>query len=367
MFISVVVGTRPQIIKSISVLSALEEANIDFELVHTGQHYDYSLSEVLIKEHKLPNPVKLDIDKGDPCFQTAEIMNSLCAHFRKIRPSYIIVPGDTTSALGAALSGFKMDIPVCHLESGLRIFDFRLQEELNRRLIDHGSSGLFAPTRNAVENLKREKVLGQIHHIGDTMYDVLRINLPEILNSSHQQETGSNILDGLDEYAVLTLHRREAVDSLEVWKQIISSLKKLDFQIIFPIHPRTKKRVQEFSLNLNFPNIRIVNPLPYKDFIALIANSKLVISDSGGIQKECYLLNIPMVTLRRKTEWVETIQAGANVLSNLTQNDIVMKCNRMFGKKLDNPPNVYGDGFAAKKIPSILESGEIEIPQTEHR
>lgn len=363
MFVSLITGTRPQIIKSVPVLTALEQNDIDCEFIHTGQHYDYTLADSFISDFELKPPVNLNIGAGPPPTQIARIIERLSKHLLKIKPSYIIVPGDTNSALGAAITGFMLDIPVCHLESGLRIFDFTLKEEINRRLIDHGSSGLFTPTNTATDNLSREQVQGSVFQIGDTMYDILKKRLPLLSEESFRNEVRTNLEIDFDTFAVVTLHRRETVDSPKILTQVISALNRLDFPIIFPIHPRTKTRLRELSLEIDTSHIKIVDPLPYDDFIALVADSKLVISDSGGLQKESYLLNVPTVTLRNRTEWVETLQAEANVLSDLTIDDILFKCNQMFAKKLENSPDVFGDGNAAKRIPPILESGEIVTPR----
>ena len=363
MFVSVVTGTRPQIIKTAPVLKALSEAGIDHEFVHTGQHYDYELAGTFVEDFALPSPIELGIGPGKPTTQLARIVDLLGKHLEKRRPDYVIVPGDTTSALGAALAGFKEDIAVCHLESGLRIFDFALQEEMNRRLIDHGASALFAPTETAVRNLEAEKVLGRVYQIGDTMYDILKSRLPELSSSSHRAMVRKELDVPEDsEFAVLTLHRRENVDEKEVITEIVSAINETDFDILFPIHPRTKSRLAEFGLKLDSGRVTTVPPLSYDSFVSLVSEASLVISDSGGIQKECYLLNVPLVTLRRRTEWIETVRAGANVLSTLQKEDIIEKCSEMYSKQLDNNPAVYGDGKASTRIPKILEEESINIP-----
>ncbi|MFW9888122.1 MAG: non-hydrolyzing UDP-N-acetylglucosamine 2-epimerase [Candidatus Thorarchaeota archaeon] len=364
MFVALITGTRPQIVKSAPVLKALETAGVEFEFIHTGQHYDYEMAGAFVEEFELIPPIGLGVGEGTPCAQISKIIEPICTHFGKRRPDYVIVPGDTTSALGAALACFKMDIPVCHLESGLRIYDFSLQEELNRRLIDHGAAALFAPTDVAVQNLNAEQVLGCVYQIGDTMYDILKTRLPRLSKASFRGEVRRSLnIEQYLEYAVLTLHRRENVDDRQVLANIVSALNSLEFDILFPIHPRTRSRLIEFGIELDQSHIRIIDPLTYDRFISLVADSKLVISDSGGIQKECYLLNVPLVTLRKRTEWIETIHAGANILSTLETQDVVDKCENMFAKKMKNSPDVYGDGNAAVKIPNILKSGEVEIPR----
>ena len=362
MFVTLVTGTRPQIVKSAPVLRALEKAGIEFEFIHTGQHYDYELAGAFVDEFELQKPLDLEVGAGDYCFQVYGIMQRLSGHLEERRPDYLIIPGDTTSALGAAMVGFKMEIPVCHLEAGLRRYDYTYQEEMNRRLIDHGSSGLFAPTETAVENLKLEDVLGKVYLIGDTMYDILKSRLPRYSDRGFLKEVLKGLGIGIDDYALLTLHRRENVDSEPLLSTIVSAINDLDFDVIFPVHPRTRKQLEQFSLEFDASHVHLVDPQPYDEFMSLVASSKLVISDSGGVQKECYLLNVPLVSLHQRTEWVETFDAGANLLTPIAEDRIVESCNSMFGKKLSNDPSVYGDGKAAEKIPGILESGEIRIP-----
>jgi UDP-N-acetylglucosamine 2-epimerase len=274
----------------------------------------------------------------------------------------MIVPGDTTSALAAAMVGFKMDVPVCHLESGLRRFDFRVQEEMNRRLIDHGSSALFAPTRTAVENLEAEDVLGNIYHIGDTMYDILKTRLPLYSDIELKQKLFADLAIESNDFAVLTMHRRENVDRAKILSEIVSAINALDFPIIFPMHPRTQKRLAEFSLEIDESHVQVTHPLSYDEFMCLVANSRLVMSDSGGIQKECYLLNVPLVSLQTRTEWTETVESGACRLTRLESSSIVSACQQMYGKSFSNDASVYGDGNAAGRIPPLLESGEIQLP-----
>jgi len=362
LFVSLVTGTRPQIIKSAPVFRALEDADIEHEFIHTGQHYDYELAGAFINGLNLKGPIDLEVGSGSYCYQVQQIMQHLGTHLTETAPDYMIVPGDTTSALGASLVGFKMDIPVCHLESGLRRFDLGVQEEMNRRLIDHGSSALFAPTKTAVENLEAEQVLGRIYHIGDTMYDVLKSRLCEYSDSGLKRGLFDDLKIESDGFAVLTMHRRENVDSRRTLSKIVSAINSLDFPIVFPMHPRTRKRLAEFSIELESSHVQVTHPLSYDDFMCLLANSKLVISDSGGIQKECYLLDVPLVALQKRTEWVETVEAGACRLTTLEPESIVSSCREMFGKNLSNDASVYGDGSAAEKIPGILKSGEIGLP-----
>ena len=361
MHVTLVTGTRPQIIKSAPVIHALEKEGVRVTFIHTGQHYDYELAAQFIEELAIKQPDKnLEVGSGTGVFQIREVMIRLADVMEQDRPDYLVVPGDTNSALGAALTGFKMDLPTCHLESGLRSYDMGMQEEINRRLIDHGSAGLFAPTVTAVQNLEDENVVGTVYHTGDTMYDILKEKLKVFNSKSFQDKAMDGIELPSDNFAMLTMHRRENVDVLERLKGIIEGLKRINHTIVFPMHPRTRERLSEHGLEMS-KNIHIIPPVPYTRMMALVSTSSLLLTDSGGLQKEAYLLNTPCVTLRDNSEWVETIEAKANVLVSPNADDIERKASMMWGKKLDNDPLVYGDGKASQKIAKLLASGEISI------
>ncbi len=363
MRVAVVTGTRPQIVKTAPVLQATTENDIDVVFIHTGQHYDYEMATQFIEELSIPSPdFNLGVGSFSSPVQTSRIIERLVPVLEETRPDCMLVPGDTNSALAAALTGFKMDIPTAHLESGLRSYDMYMQEEINRRLIDHGSSALFAPTTTAVNNLRRENVRGDVYHVGDTMYDVLKDKL-EVFSSDEFYESMRRAarLD-VDEFAVLTLHRRENVDDPWRFRSILSGLSRLEFKIVFPVHPRTRKKLTETGLRLG-DNVLVVRPFPYTHMMALVSRAQLLVTDSGGLQKEAYLLNTPCVTVRDNTEWVETLRAGANVLSRADASDIVAKCSMMWGKELSNDPSVYGDGQASRRIAKILASDDISIPR----
>lgn len=361
MLVTVVTGTRPQIIKSAPVLLALERKSLDVRFVHTGQHYDYELADQFVSEFSIREPdYNLEVGSGTSSYQTYEVVSRLEKVLTEEIPDYLIVPGDTNSALGAALTGFKMDIPTCHLESGLRSYDMFMQEEINRRLIDHGAAGLFAPTVLAVKNLNNENVRGMVFHTGDTMYDILKNRL-KIFNDEKFQEEAMKGLGVADaEFGVLTMHRRENVDTPDRLSSIIEGLGMIEHNIIFPIHPRTRQRISEQGLVIP-QNIKVVDPIPYTTMMAMVSRSSLLLTDSGGLQKEAYLLNTPCVTIRDNSEWIETIDAGANVLVSSKAEDIQSKANEMWDKELKNDPSVYGNGDASEKIAQIIASGEIVI------
>ncbi|MBN2228005.1 MAG: UDP-N-acetylglucosamine 2-epimerase (non-hydrolyzing) [Candidatus Thorarchaeota archaeon] len=362
MLVSIVTGTRPQIIKSAPVIHAMRQQGVDYEFVHTGQHYDFELAQSFVNDFDLSKPFNLHVGSGDYCYQVYSTIERLSDHYQKNRPDIMIVPGDTTSALGASMVGFKMEIPVCHLESGLRRYDLTVQEELNRRLIDHGSSALFAPTPTAAENLELERVQGEVYMLGDTMYDVLKNRMKIFLDPPFQEEVLSKYNVSTGDYAIMTFHRREHVDVKSNLEQIVNAINQLEFPIILAMHPRTKKNLIDAHLELKSPNLRVVAPLPYDEFMCLMANAGLAISDSGGIQKESYILGTPLVSLHNCTEWVETLKYGKHRLGELKTDRILNDCKDLFGKRYESDPSVYGDGKSAEKILPILLSGEVKIP-----
>lgn len=348
---TLITGTRPQIIKSVPVIREAQERGLELHHIHTGQHYDFEMYDRYVMEFSLPKPHKLPVTNSKELAGFAAIISELRKIAQNSKFRTFIVPGDTNSALAAALAGFKLNIPVCHIEAGLRSGDLRMQEEINRRLIDHGSSLLFTPTATAADNLKKEGVLGEISLVGDTMCDLL-------LNTKLETQ---NLASSFGDFAVLTLHRKENADSKKRLTSVFEGLNNLDFNILFPIHPRTAKKIQFFKIDLP-RNITPLEPLGYTEFLNLVSNSSLVITDSGGLQKEAYILNKPCVTLRDSTEWEETLKIGSNVLVGANPGRIYEECSRMFSKSLKNDLSVYGSGEASVQIVDRLEAGDIAIP-----
>ena len=313
-----IVGTRPQFIKSSILARILEEdREIKLQLIHTGQHYQFEMSQIFFQDLNFPKPdLNLNVGSGSHAQQTALMMMKLEEVMLDMNPDIVLVPGDTNSTLAGALTAIKLHIPVGHIEAGLRSYDLNMPEEINRRLTDHCSTLLFAPTNTAVKNLLQEGIkMDSIFHVGDTMVDVLQSYMP-------LARKYSNILYELnlerDSYALLTLHRPENVDNKRRFKTILKALRGLkELQIIFPIHPRTKKMARKFGLYEDLrktPNIHLIDPVGYLDFIVLMENSKIILTDSGGVQKEAFLLGVPCVTLRYNTEWIETVELGCNFL-----------------------------------------------------
>ncbi len=364
--IAIILGTRPEIIKMSPIIRACEKENIDYHLIHTGQHYSYEMDEIFFQELELPKPkYNLNVGSGTHGEQTAKILTGI----EKIlidekygRKDVVLVEGDTNSVLAAALAAAKLHIKVGHVEAGLRSYFREMPEEINRVLTDHISDYLFAPTENAKNILLKEGIEKEkIFVTGNTIVDAVYQNI-QIANKKE-----SNILKKLgienSNYFLVTLHRTENVDNIERLKSIIDGLniicKKYQLLIIFPAHPRTKKMIEKFKIKLD-KNINLINPVGYFEFLQLETNAKLVLSDSGGVQEETCILKVPCVTLRDNTERPETIEVGSNTLTECNQDMIINKIELMLNKdkKWKNP---FGNGNAGINIIKILENENISI------
>jgi UDP-N-acetylglucosamine 2-epimerase len=362
--VALILGARPQIIKSMLFISlSNEDKKVKLSIIHTGQHYNYEMTKVFFEEFSLPEPtINLEVGSGSHAQQTAKIMTRLEPFLQKQKPDLVVVPGDTNSTLAGALTAAKLNIPVAHIEAGARSYDNSMPEEINRRLTDHCSTLLFTATENCSRNLMKEGISkDSINLIGDTMYDVLLQQLPKAERTP--------ILEQLDvkakSYALLTLHRQENVDNLENLKRILDAIVKLKkLAVIFPLHPRTRKQLGSFNLYTKLKEqkqVKLIEPVSYLENISLIKNANLVMTDSGGVQKESFWLKTPCITLREKTEWVETVQLGANYLSGSDTERIVKTAKEIVEneealcKKLGELPNPFGDGCASQKILKIIK------------
>ena len=368
-----IVGVRPQIIKSAPLLHLLNNnQEIELQLIHSGQHYDFEMSKIFFNELSLPEPLyNLNIRSGSHATQTARLMTRIEKVINKVRPDVAVVFGDANTTLAGALAAVKMYVPVCHVEAGLRSYDMSMAEEVNRVLTDHCSQMLCAPTEEAGKNLKREGVRkDSILLSGDTMLDALLQHQEDVEKSTIIEELG---LAGKT-YAVLTLHRAENVDDKERLTRIISAVMKLkEINIVFPVHPRTRRGLREANLEgtlKRVSHVMLTEPLGYFDMLKLMSHSAVVLTDSGGMQKEAFLLRVPCVTLRYNTEWVETIKLGANRLVGAETERILMETREVLENggiktKLESMPNPYGDGKAAHKIVEDLKervySGKLTI------
>ena len=344
-----VVGARPQFIK-LAILSKELRENHNEIIIHTGQHYDDNMSRYFFEEMQIAKPdYNLNIGSGSHGKQTAEMLIGLEDIFLHQKPDVVITFGDTNTTLATGLAATKLNIPVAHVEAGLRSHNREMPEEINRILTDHISDYLFAPTLTAMENIKIENLYGKPFLVGDVMYDSL-------LYYGKIAEQKSRILKNLKlkqkEYILLTLHRPYNVDNIHKLQNIFSALKQKKI-IVLPVHPRSRKMIER--TNTIIPeNISIIEPLGYLDFIFLQKHSEKIITDSGGIQKEAYLNGIPCITIRPETEWIETVKAGWNVLVGDKKDQLIENC--LHFKPSHNRPRYFGDGNSSKKIISILES-----------
>ncbi|NIR87037.1 UDP-N-acetylglucosamine 2-epimerase (non-hydrolyzing) [Candidatus Bathyarchaeota archaeon] len=358
-----IVGVRPQIIKSAPILHLLkEDEEVTLQLIHSGQHYDFEMSKVFFNELDLPDPLhNLGIGSGSQATQTARAMTRAEKVIRKSKPDLVMVFGDANTTLGGALAAIKLHVPVCHVEAGLRSYDIIMPEEINRVLTDHCSQMLCAPTLEAFNNLRKEGVKeNSILLSGDTMYDALLQHKTDIENSTIVKDLGLT----KEIYAVLTLHRYENVDDTKRLTNIVSAITNLtEVKTVFPVHPRTKKRLKNTKLDKMLkqtPSLMLTEPLSYFDMLSLMKNSAVVLTDSGGMQKEAFLLHVPCITLRYNTEWVETVKLGANKLAG-AENERILKETRKFLEdkdikmKLKSLPNPYGEGKASHKIVKDLK------------
>jgi UDP-N-acetylglucosamine 2-epimerase len=386
MKIITIVGARPQFIKAAAVSRAIQAFNqrrrsfgrprskkrIQEVLVHTGQHYDYLMDRVFFEELALPKPdYHLGVRSGSHARQTAMMLERIETVLKKERAEVVLVYGDTNSTLAGALAAVKLNIPVAHVEAGLRSYNRTMPEEINRLLTDHLSTFLFCPTHQAVRNLLEEGIKDGktkvVKKVGDVMYD-------SILYYSELAEKKSSILEDLDlltfkgsprpqsairipHYYLATLHRAENTDNPKRLKSILKALNKIgkDVPVILPLHPRTKKMMKTFHFFPETQGIKLIDPVSYLDMLTLEKNAKAILTDSGGVQKEAYWFGVPCFTLRDETEWMETIQSGWNILVGSEMKTIVDEVRRRKGRKSPlKKRGIFGDGKASEKIVQII-------------
>ena len=351
MRIASVVGARPQFIKAAPVSREIRRHNEEL-LIHTGQHYDDLMSDVFFRVLDLPEPdYNLEVGSGTHARQTGEMLMRLEEVLVDEKPDAVLVYGDTNSTLSGALAAAKLHLPVCHVEAGLRSFNRRMPEELNRVVADHLSTLLFCPTETSVENLKKEGIEKGVHLVGDVMYDVAL--------ASAQEARKRDILHRLGlapkGYVLATVHRPASVDDRAPLASILRAFGECGEPVVFPAHPRTRGRMREFGLDADVAsNVRIIDPVDYFDFLALLIGSRKVATDSGGVQKEAYFFGVPCVTLRDETEWIETVEDGWNAVVGTDTEDIVHAL-RNFDPR-GTKSKSFGDGHAAEKIAALLET-----------
>jgi UDP-N-acetylglucosamine 2-epimerase len=324
-----VVGARPQFIKLSALSKELRKKHREI-ILHTGQHYDDELSQIFFSQLSIPGPdYNLGIGSAEHGEQTGRMLKGIEEVLLFEKPDLVVVYGDTNSTLAGALSAVKQNIPVAHVEAGLRSFKKSMPEEINRVLTDHISSLLFCPTRTSVKNLKKEGITKGVYLVGDVMYDSLRQHI-------ERAEKISGIMKKLNlskkDFYLITIHRAENTDIKENLNKIVEILSQLDKKTVFPIHPRTKKCLSEFNLLDKLgsrDHLVLIDPVSYLDMLVLEKNAKYILTDSGGVQKEAFFLKTPCLTLREETEWVETLKSGANQLVGLEIDEVIKKIKKV--------------------------------------
>jgi UDP-GlcNAc3NAcA epimerase len=343
-----IIGNRPQFVKAAAVSRKLRETHEEL-IVHTGQHYDDELSRIFFDELDVPAPDRqLGVGSGSNTAQTARILTALEPVLDELRPTLALVYGDTNSTLAGALAAAQADIPVGHVEAGMRSFDRTMPEELNRVLTDHASDLLLCATQTALHNLEDEGVRGEAHLVGDVMADV-SLAFRDIAAER------SSILHDLDleagSYLAVTAHRAGNVDPHERLSRLVALLEALPRPVVFPMHPRTRGRLERDGLLDRLDGLRVLPPLGYLDFLELARHARAVLTDSGGVQKEAYLLGVPCLTLRDTTEWVETVEAGWNVLVDLDREAAIAALDRPTPAER---PELFGGGRASDRVCEVV-------------
>ncbi len=347
-----IVGARPQFIKAGIVSKKLRKSHNEV-LVHTGQHYDYNMSNAIFADLEMSAPdYNLEIGSGSHGMQTGRMLEKIETVLLAENPDITLVYGDTNSTLAGALAASKLHIPVLHIEAGLRSFNMKMPEEQNRVLTDHITSLFSCPTEAAVENLRREGITRSVFNTGDVMYDAA-------LYAKDIASEKSLILSTLGlnkkEYALVTIHRAENTDNVQSLKEILEGVSRLDGEIILPLHPRTKKIINKYEIKLD-PRIRIIDPVSYVDMIQLESNSRLIITDSGGVQKEAFFFRKPCITLRNETEWVETLENDWNQIVGTSCDKLIAAVEKINKENYESKPqgSYYGNGNAVDKILNII-------------
>lgn len=353
MKILTVLGARPQFIKAAPVSRVLRDSHEEL-IIHTGQHYDSNMSDIFFDELNIPKPdYYLGVGSGNHGKQTGEMMAKIEEIVLNEEPDYLMVYGDTNSTLAGSLVAAKLHVPVIHIEAGLRSFNKKMPEEINRIMTDHVSEYLFSPTQTGVDNLKDENITRNVYNIGDVMYDAV------LYNKELAEEKSSVLKENALEkkgYQLITIHRAENTDDVEKMKNILDAFSQIEETKVWPIHPRTKHKLADYGINIDsVPGLKVIDPVGYLDMLTLVSNAKKIVTDSGGVQKEAYFMKIPCVTVREQTEWVETLESEANILVGTDTVKIVEAVKKQVTPQYKD---VFGDGKAADKIVEILASPE---------
>lgn len=339
------VGARPQFVKAATISRAIYHQNFDSTpahiteiIVHTGQHYDYNMSKVFFDELMIPEPhYNLGVGSGSHGKMTGMMLKKIEQILEKEQPDWVVVYGDTNSTLSGGLAAAKLNIPVAHIEAGLRSFNRRMPEEINRVLTDHISSLLFCPTESAVKNLKKEGISTGVQKVGDVMYDA----------AIHYGKRAPDF-SRKEPFALASLHRVENIDNPIRLKNILSAMKHCDIKIVFPIHPRTRIALKRYGISIN-DRIEMIDPLPYLSMLGYLKSCSFVLTDSGGLQKEAYFHGKKCITTRNETEWIELVECGINRL--VGADELVIRNSFDWAMKPSvHPDGLYGNGNAAFDI-----------------
>lgn len=353
MKILTVIGARPQFIKASVVSAAIERTEgLTEEIIHTGQHFDANMSNIFFDQLGIPKPhYKLDINSGSHGSMTGRMLEAIEKICLESKPDRLMVYGDTNSTLAGALAASKLHIPVAHIEAGLRSFNMRMPEEINRILTDQVSDILFCPTETAVKNLKNEgfeQKTVQVLKVGDVMQDSSMFFAERAVKGEILKEIPES------NFIVATLHRAENTDDPTRLKAIVDALNYIHqhiLPVVLPLHPRTQKVVKSLGLKLE---MLVLEPVGYLEMIWLLKHCKAVVSDSGGVQKEAFFFKKPCITMRDQTEWVELIEHGVNVLAGADTQKIIEYTKAMLDKTIEDPFNLYGGGQASQNIANVL-------------
>lgn len=354
--VAIVVGARPNFIKLFPLIKALNSGGkrpFEYDLIHTGQHYDYMLSGAFFDDLDIPKPdVYLNVAEAQHTVTLANTIRAFDNYLKKNRVDRVIVFGDVNSTVACAVAASHNGVPVIHIEAGLRSFDRTMPEEINRTITDHISSQLFCSEQSAVENLRAEGIEEEVYLVGNIMIDTLLYFKAKALKRRTQDKFGLK----KSEYLLITIHRQENIDNPHRLKKILSLLNKLsnEYQIVFPIHPRTQKNIQKLKFNKFIKNLNIIEPQGYLDFLCLQMNSLGVITDSGGVQEETTALNKPCVTIRTSTERPVTVEKGTNILLDIEAINIVEAIDAHMTKKFSNVIIPYWDGKVADRILRLI-------------